>query len=676
VSLPGPGVGLWLAELIVFAVASAVIGGAVRTVVRHGVPSWRTLGPIERLVLDLYLGGAVVYAVAILPLGLFTAYTFPAVLVLAVAGIAIRYGRLGGNAPLPGAIRQIRRYLTPGPAIALGAAAALGLFELVIAVAAPTGNTYDASQLATYTSLLITQHSIPITLSRAGLDLPVVYPQGVTVWMGTVQLLFGLPPARTAVLVTPLFLGLVPLGAYTVGSRWFGTDQAGAVLAVAFAVLASWTRFEVTGSYDFVASFPLLLLLLALSKDWVDGVPSGREALVFGLLAGYVAALSPVGAEWWLVALPVAAGLSPALRRAGVARRWIGRYALALVGAVVPVLPELAVVAAGAGHIGFSTNQPGVGTLAPVGLGGPQVVGYMDPFLFGANATWLSPFPILRAELALLLVAGLALLVFRPGRLPRFPDLPVLAVAGGVAAAAWFAIEALARAGVAGARSLAPLTNGQELAQLLSTVFALVAAVPLVSAFEVAASTPASNGTTSFRGRLERPGVVPALAVGLLLLVPGLAVTATQAPPSLAETYRSFGNVSADDFALLAWAPQGLPSGARILVDPGSAAAFLPAYDPAVTVLYPMVLGFEYPNTTYRDVVRALTNGTLNESGFADLLGLGTQYVAITQSNSVLGAPFSPAPLLAQPGNFRVVFHEGDAYVFSVSKETALGVAR
>jgi hypothetical protein len=669
VTLPGPAFGPWAVGLLLFAAASALTGGAVRTAALRFLPSGRTLGPVERLLIDLYLGGATVYALAILPFGLFTAATFPVVLALAAASLLLRAARLGRAKTRQAVERAVSEYLAYGPAIALAAAGALGLLELALAIGVPTGNTYDASQLATYTSLLIQHRSVPTTLTGVGLAVPVVYPQGTAVWMASAQLLFGLPAARTAVLVTPMFFALAPLGAYALGDRWLGGAKGGATLAVTFLVLATWTRLQVSGSYDFVAAFPLVLLLIALSQRWLGDSPvSWREAAAFGLLAGYAAALNPVGVGWWLLALPVAAGFTAGARWAGDARRWFARFGAALVASTVPILPSIVGILGGLGHLGFSRGEPSVGTIAPVGLTGPQVVGYIDPFLFRPNDIWLSPFLSLRLELAVLLVVGAMLLVLRPASAGDRSLLARLAVAGGASTAVWFLLEWLASSGMGPLDALAPLTSGGELAEMLFTVFVILAALPILILVERPAPIPRVHSTPSAPRWRADPLTTPTLAVliALLLFVPAVAVTATQVPPSVQATYTSFGNVSAADFALLAWAPDHLPSGARVVVAPGSAAAFLPAYAPGLRVLYPMVVGFAYPNATYRDLVRELTNGTMAPNATADLRLLDAGYIAVTERNSVLGAPFALGPLLAEPADFPIVFHDGDAYVFAV----------
>ena len=677
--MPGPPFALWGIELVVFAAAAGLIGSAVRTVATRWVGSWRALEPIERLLLDLYLGGALVYAVALLPLGLFGPDTFPLLTLLALAYLTFRLLRLGGPAAWEALRTATVRCLSPGPAIALSAAIALGTLELATAISAPTGNTWDASQLGTYTTLLLSRHSVPTDLLGAGLALPVAYPQGAGVWMGSAQLLFDLPPARTALLVTPLFLGLAPLGAYALGYRWLGGARAGATTAVVFAVLATWTRTQVTGSYDFVLSFPLVLLVIALSKDWLGRSPvRWPDAIALGLLAGYAAALSPVGVGWWLIALPLAAALSTGARGAGETKRWFARYLAAVAAALVPVLPSIVVVVLGLGHLGFAPSQPGVGTIAPVGLTGPHIVGYLDPFLFGPTDVWLSPFPVLRAELAALLVLGLLILVALPPSSRRFPALGPFAAATFASALAWFTLEGLASAGIHAFQVLAPVTNGDELAEMMFTVYALLATVPVVVLLErrepLAPGSP-DRSPVPRSSRCSSRTATLAFAVGLLLLVPGVAVTATEVPAQARTLYTAFGNVTAEDFQLLAWAHDHLPKGARVLVAPGSAAEFLTSYAPSVRVLYPMVVGFEYPNSTYRDLLDELTNGTLAPNGSADLSTLGADYIAVTGTNTVLGHPFWPDPMLADPAAFPLQFHAGDAYVFAVTAAAGAGTA-
>ncbi|HLY77625.1 MAG TPA: DUF6541 family protein, partial [Thermoplasmata archaeon] len=151
------------------------------------------------------------------------------------------------------------------------------------------------------------------------------------------------------------------------------------------------------------------------------------------------------------------------------------------------------------------------------------------------------------------------------------------------------------------------------------------------------------------------------LALVVVLLVPGVAVTGADFPPYLHNLYGSYGRVTAADFALFAWASTNLPAGARVLVAPGSAAQFLPGYAP-VAIVFPVQAIAE--NTSYVDLDRQLVHGQLNASGYQDLTWLGIQYIAVTGNTTNLWAPFSPAALTGPA--FHLVFQQGDAYVFEL----------
>jgi hypothetical protein len=122
--------------------------------------------------------------------------------------------------------------------------------------------------------------------------------------------------------------------------------------------------------------------------------------------------------------------------------------------------------------------------------------------------------------------------------------------------------------------------------------------------------------------------------------------------------------VSSADFALLSYAGTHLPAGARVLIAPGSAAGFLPGYAPNVVLLYPLVPGWEWLNSSYRVVVSQLTNASLNSSGLAALGSLNVGFIVVTGNSTILWPAFSAAPLLSDPGNFTLLWNEGDAYLF------------
>jgi len=669
VALPGPPAGLWALSLLVWAAAAAVVGEAVRGTAQRWVRLWCAPGLLERAVLDLYLGGASLYLLAALEVGAFVRPVVLAVPVLAgglVLYRAVAARRAGAGPALAARLRSAvtDRWML----LAVASAAGLYAVEVAAAVPAGTGNTYDSSLLTTYVALLLQHGSVPLSFRPYGTQ-ALLYPQGTTVWLGWAQLVFGLPPARTSLLVTPLFLGLAPLSGFVLGRAWVGTARAGAAFAIALAWLGPSTRALVGGSNDFVVAFPLVLLLAAQAVVWRgDRLPSPGDAVGFGLLAGYAAVLNVVGTEWLLPALLL---LGASARPAFAGRRlaWLGRWASAVAAAAVAGLPPLYVLAAGRASPASLAGVVSAPSNVAVGIGVPQLVGSLDPFLFHAGDVELSPIPLVRLELAVLLVLGVGILLYLATQTEgehRWSGFASWALAAAVASAAWLLL--LCAAGVAGSplRPLAYISSAAEASLWLFAVYGLLAAVPLAVAFHRLPRRPSGRGTAPVSLRAFAPVVV-----AVVLVVPGVVLTPVSLGPVLSSTYTDFGNVSAADFQMLAWGGSHLAPGERVLVAPGSAGEFLPGYARGIVLLFPMAPGWSRVNRSYTTVVGELTNGTLDAAGRAALASLAPSFVVVTGNNTILWGAFWASTLLQAETNgtptFPVAFHDGDAWVFNAS---------
>jgi hypothetical protein len=683
VSIPGPPGVLWTVSLLLWALEVAVVGEAVRGVAARWVPAWRSTEPIERGLLDLYLGGGLFYLLAAVPAGLFGAPLVNGLPIAAAAFLLVRVWRArrsGRPTASDATLRALAR-----PAALLTIASVLGLYLVEMAVALPigSGNTFDSSLLTTYTALLLRHGSIPLSFGPYAAPM-ILYPQGTTVWLGSAQLAFGLPPPRTALLVTPLFLALAPAGGFVLGRRMFGTETAGAAVAISLAWLGPATRGVVGGSNDFAFAFPLVLLLAAQSTLWFrPATPTLGDSVGFGVLLGYSAAMNPVGAQWMMPGL-VIVGLLTRPMFGGSARRWLGRWATTLGAALVGIAPTLYVLLRGWSSPGFVPGSVAPPSPMRTGISPAQFLGDLDPFLFRPQDVALSPVPALRLELAVLIVIGLAVLLLpRPGSAVARYVGPFRrwAFATAVAIVAWLAILTASWSGVPGAAALTALSSGAELSLWIFTVYGLVAAVPLVLVFERFAagerSVPGPARPSSVGIRRGIRGSLPPAPAGRRLLpyvlavaivAPGLVLTPVSFAPTLTDLYDDFGRASPADFALLEYAGAHLPAGSRVLISPGGFAAFLPGYAADLVLLYPLVPGFPWENASYRLVVAQLWNATLDAGGRSALASLDVGFVAVTMNNTVLWPAFSPAPLLGDPGAFDDVWNEGDAYLFAVNQ--------
>lgn len=680
--VPGPAGPDWAIVLLAWAALAVLVGEFVRVLASLVVPLWKGLEPIERVLLDLYLGGAVLYLVASIPWGGFVPLVvdgIPAVATVLLAVLAARAARrAGGWRRLFAPFASLAR---PAQVTVLASALVLFVVEVWVAVPVATGNTFDSSLFTVYTSLLLQNHTTPMSFAPYA-STGILYPQGTTVWFGWAQLLLGLPPARTALLVTPLFLGATPLAGFVLGRRMVGSDRAGLAIALVLAWVGTGTRGIVYGSNDFVLAFPLLLLLVGEAVVWLRSPVLGtRDAVAFGILTGYSAALNPVGAEWLFLALPLVALLARE-PFGGHVRRWWTRWGIALAASLLAVVPSLYVLAHGYGSPHLVPGATASVAGSPTGISQSSFVGFIDPFLFRSQDTGLSSVAALRFELAILLAAGLAVLflVRRDSALGRYLDplRPFLA-GGGAVLIALLGLFWAASSGYGPLVTLTALSNANELSALLFTLYGIIAAIPLALALErffgwwrraeSAPSATADPAPSRYSGGLPSyalRSVVPMVVV-LAIVVPGVVLTPTQLPPTLSQQYHDFGNVTGADFDLLSYAGSHLPAGARVLVAPGSAGEFLPGYCSDIVLLYPMVPGWSTVNASYSRLVDDLPNGTLGPADIDALRTLAVGFVVVTGNSTILWPAFSPTPFLAEPSSFPVLFHEADAYLFAVA---------
>jgi hypothetical protein len=677
VSLPGPSAGPWIVGLLVWAAAAAVLGESLRLLTARYVAWWRSPDPIQRGLLDFYLGGAVLYLVAALPFGWFLPPVVDGLPILGAVGVILHVARGRRTQATARTLASLRALMQPAYLVVLGSGLALLVFEVLVAAPIPTGNTFDSGLLTTYSAILLRTHSIAYSLQPYA-STAVLYPQGAPVWVGWAQEALLLPPARASLIVTPLFFALAPLAGFVFGRRWFSSDRAGVGIALTLAWLAPATRGLVSGSNDFVFAFPLVLLLAAEGSQWARSVSSWGDSVGFGILVGYSAAMNPVGAEWLLPALLITGLLAlPYVGRTLI--RWLARWGVAVVISFLGVIPSLVVLVRGHASPGFVPGAAAPPVGSPTGLSTPQFLGSIDPFLFGSSDVQLSPVPALRLELAILLVVGLAILILvtREGATGRFiGPFRTFAIGSFVALLAGLGVIWWASTGFGPAIAFGDISSAAELSLWLFTLYVFIAALPLVIGLDRLGSPeaadpsslrakPTSTSSRRFHARSELARTVLPLAVALVIVVPGVTLTPTSFAPVLTRLYQEFGNVTTDDLALLDYAGSHLPSGARVLVAPGSAADFLPGYAADVVLLYPLIPGWPWVNASYTLLVRQLSNGTLDAQGFDALANLNVTNIVVTGNSTVLWPAFSPRPLLADPSEFPVLWHQGDAFLFA-----------
>lgn len=662
-NLPGPTAAQWVLGLVLLAAEATLVGEGVRSVLAVRIRWFRTYEAIERGLLDLYLAGALLYVLAVLPLGLFRP---PVLLVVGGAAAVVGVYRFARASPWRRWIARARAFLsplaTPAGLTTLGAAVLLFAVELLAAWNVPTGNTFDSSVDATFTSLLTYHGQTALTLAPVSTEFT-AYPQGPAAWFGATGWALGWSPAQVPLLLTPLFLALVPLSGFVVGRRWLGTSRDGALLAVGLAILIPGTRYFAFGSNDFALAFPLVLYLGARAREWVgSGAPSLSDAVAFGAMLGYSAALNPIGAEWLGLTL-LLVGVVGFVPRPRDLARWIGRWGLAVACGLVAVVPSLAGLT-----LGMSTTRVAGTGAGRSGITFGQFVGWSDPFLFGPTHPSWSPVLFVQIELAGLLVLGTLLLWLPSVRANRSaPEFRGWVSAGVIAALTWELMALAAGMGAGWAAPFSTITSAGQMSVTLFATLGFVALFPLVICLRRSAPTfrasPNRDPRPCRSPRASDCSAIACVGVLILLVLPGIAATVLLLPEEDHTQYVEFSSVTSNDFAFLNAAPHLLPPGARVLVAPGSAAEFLPAYDPDITLLFPMTGTSWTTNASYLSLRGSLDNGTLGPDGMAELSALGVEYIAVTGNNTSLFPAFSPHPFLIDSA-FQTVYSNGDAFLF------------
>ena len=650
-------------ELCLFFVALVPCGDLAASLLFLGLKKPYRLSVVERALLGFYVALGTLYVVSYIPGGWFYPVTVVGLLVLGGIGWLYRFGK-GAVRTATAWSKSIQAGLREDYHLSVVLALSFGLLLWAswIFDSAVAPNTFDGGMQIFFQAVLLHSHSAAQTLEPYA-PMGVTYPQGSPVVFATASILLGWSILETPIAVPPLFIALFLPAAYLWVERIWGRQgrHAALVLVVFLALVETWPRFLVGGSYDFLLSLPLLFLLLGLANGILP-LRSWEDALLLGLGAGALGALSVVSLEL-LCTIVVLLSLYR-FRKVG-ANLWkmASSFVLFVGVSVAFLVPSILGVVRWWGYPDHVWAPTG-GTFVPNLAANPpllqQIPTFLDPFLFRPQDVWLSPFFPMKVLLAVMLIAGILVLAMitlevlpRPkgwGKGSFFEQLMATAGASALIIVGGILMATYLTAGVV-------FTNLTEVSLVLFFCYGVVALVPILWALN----------QFQVRSQREQSGRATwAVVTVILLALPvgaGVMATAGPAPIYLTTLTGSLANVTPADFSTLQWSGSHLPSCSTVFVAPGSAAQFLPAYV-NVHVDFPMVPGPR--NASYTSAVGDLDNGTLNNGTLQDLRTLGVTEVFVTGQSNLLWRPLLPGPLSADPTEFPLLDHVSgsDAYLF------------
>jgi hypothetical protein len=283
-------------QLLFFMFCFSVLGEPWRLVLRKFVGIFKNSDVLQILVLDVYLGGFLLYVIAIIPLHLFSVTTLYAISLMSTVIVLWFHRRKFKNATRNLQLQfkkfSFRNHLLSEPLLIV----LIFLFSLVIQTLALNGLVFgsvrDTSMHSLFVQVLLENKQVPMTL-QPYLSEGIVYPQGFTSMVAYAVLVANYSPPEAVFYLTVFFNAFTILGVYFLGKTLSLSKKGyvGLSLAFVFAFFACWPKYLTWGSNALVASFPLFFVCLSLFPFLTKEKLNAGAILAIGFLFGYLAVL-------------------------------------------------------------------------------------------------------------------------------------------------------------------------------------------------------------------------------------------------------------------------------------------------------------------------------------------------------------------------------------------------
>jgi len=289
-------------RLLFFMFTIAVIGEPLRVLLSRFSRLFTKLDILQVLVLNVYLGGLILYVIAIMPFGLFSSITMWTVLFFSVSFVILEL--------------LIKRPKFPEKWDILRYVVVFSIFLVAFWICLTPvsnlvfGSIHDTSLHSLFVQVLLDNRQVPMLLQPYATE-GIVYPQGFHPIVAYVVCISNSLVPSAVLHITTLFSAMSVLGAYYIGKALSSKWYYGVSLALVAAFIASYPKYITWGSNALVASIPLYFVCLSfvpslLKEKRALGV---QKIVVIGILFGYLGALHLCPFEtlivsiglWWLI---------------------------------------------------------------------------------------------------------------------------------------------------------------------------------------------------------------------------------------------------------------------------------------------------------------------------------------------------------------------------------------
>jgi len=646
---------LLVLQLLFFMFILLVDGEPFRFVFLRRLHLFSDLDFIQICTIDIFLGGLVIYLIAIPPLGLFNFYvTLAFTLFCFCSSIYLHFKTLRGATR----VDELKKVLTGNKVKLLSYSIAFGMFLILLILQLSAlsnfvlGGVFDESIHSLKVQVILEHNYIPLTL-QPYLPEGVVYPQASHVIFAFAYYMLNFTVPKAVFYVTILFKSLSVFGAYFLGRKLSSNRIYPLALGFVFAFVSSWPLYVSWGSNPFLVGFPLFLVDLGLFFPLVhnDSKNSLAEIIAVGLLFGFAGALIVsyiqtlavvviVGFIYWLIK-----------RREFVRRKlleFIGIFSFSLVPLISVFYRFL-----------LFFQYPGHNIGLPADFTGYQTTRLS--FTLTQALQWafdnLSPFYLIRI-LILFFIACLFILLWRTR---NFED---------VKSTVAFALAVFASATVLSFVTFFLPSDIEVIAWGHQGIILAVSMCILLVAFYDKVYQVCRNLNLSFLSRFFSRKVYPNILLAIVLLASlnfqFLYYRFYVDPPVLAGGYRMFAVTTMDDYNLMMWMRENLSSNGMVLVSPYESGLFIPA-------ISHHKIAFPYSGSAFTHSYQTLVNLTcsnlLNQTAYDLMNNLSISHVFVGSDAAYWWFErhkWDPMLFLGNP-NFKLVKGFGDAYLFQFS---------
>jgi hypothetical protein len=640
-----------LAGLLELVVALIILGEPVRLFAERVSTLFKNLNFVETCVLDVYLGGLVLYAIALPPWHLFSIPIITGLLfVFLMISIAYRWKL---KKPYVAQHMEKKKGETIEQAFIIG----LFCFVLCLQVFPLTsllyGSVRDVSLHSLLAQVIIENQYLPNTMLPYSTE-GIIYPAAAHVIFAFTANLTDWVVPQAIFYVTQLFNALAVVAAYFLARRISLNRAFHISTALVFTFVLAWPLFVAWGANPFVAGFPLFLVCLGLllamffnpeRRGW-------KEFIVIGLLFGYLGAIM-LSFLQTLMVIAILWLFIQVYRKSASKNRLLG-FALLFSVSILPVAPFIY-------RFIISYPYPGHNVGLPADFMGYSAV--QQSFLQGIQ--WaignLAPYPFLGFEMIAICILSLILFFWvekeRIVRERGLPDGPFLMALLVVASSTILSLVAFL---------LPPDFNivswghqGIILAVGLSLLVALFGHHLFAFLQKV--------GPKFLNHDPKKPQATIVITILLIsaIYAPFVYARTFLDPWTLKGTYSMFAVTSRQDNELMFWIRDNLTQDAVILVNPNEAGLFIPSISNRKTVF--TTTGSQL-SRNYTKLCNALSNETLNAACYDIMKSFNITYVYVGSAATyywVKDYKWLPQLFLGNP-NFELVKKVGNACLFKV----------